>query len=162
MDDASNPYAPPEALLAEPGAEAASGPRRLVYTPFQVRLAAFLGGPFAAVVTLYQNFKALQDARGQRLALWLGIAFNGVLLALLPILPERFPRQLIPLLYALAAGGIASSWQLTKAQLDASDQYQRRSGWSVAAVTLLSFLAFCLVVFPLYFLLDRWGILHLS
>ena len=157
MDDISNPYAPPEALLAEPGAEVASE-RRPIYTPFQVRLASFLGGPLAAVFTLHQNFKALQDAQGQRLTLWLGIAFNLALVALLPFLPERFPRQLIPLLYSLAAGGIASTRQLSKAQLEASEQYQRRSGGNVTAVILVSLLAFCLVVFPLFLLLDRWGL----
>ena len=157
MDEVSNPYAPPEALLADPGPAVASG-RRPIYTPFQVRLASFFGGPFAAVFTLHQNFKALQDARGQQLALGLGIGFNMALLALLPFLPERFPRQVIPLLYSLAAGGIASSRQLSKERLDASDQYQRRSGWNVTAVVLVSLTAFCLVAFPLYLLLDHWGL----
>ncbi|WP_243288704.1 hypothetical protein [Geothrix terrae] len=161
MDDISNPYAPPEALLAEPGAEVASE-RRPIYTPFQVRLASFLGGPFAAVFTLHQNFKALQDTRGQRLTLGLGIAFNVALLALLPFLPERFPRQVIPLLYSIAAGGVASAKQLSKAQLEASEQYQRRSGWNVTGVVLVSFLAFCLVVFPPYLLLNHWGVLRLD
>ena len=162
MNDLSNPYAPPEALLADPGAEAGTGRRQPIYTPFQVRLASFLGGPLAAVFTLHQNFKALQDAQGQRLTLWLGIAFNLALVALLPFLPERFPRQLIPLLYSFAAGGIASTKQLSKAQLNASDQYQRRSGWNVTAVVFASLIAFSLVVFPLYLLLDHWGIIRLA
>lgn len=133
-----------------------------LYTPAQVRIASFLGGPFAAVFTLHQNFKQLGDSIAMRRTVWYGSAFCVGLVALLAILPERFPNQLLPLAYSLGAGEIAKAKQLTKDRIAQSSQYRRHSGWRVAGVSVTSLLALALIVLPLFLLLDFFGIIHLD
>jgi hypothetical protein len=136
--------------------------KRAIYTPFQVRVASFIGGPIAPVYTLYANFKQLNDERRARLTLLLGIAFNALLLAVLPFLPERFPRQIVPLAYAIAAGEFAKSMQLTKDQVEMSTQYRRHTGWRVAGVSVVSFIAFVIVALPLLVALHAVGVIDLG
>ena len=162
MTDQSNPYTAPEALLVPDGLEISTESPAPIYSPLQVRLASFIGGPYAAVYTIYQNFKQLGDARGMQLTLYIGIAFNVILFVLLPVIPEKFPKQLIPLIYSWAAGWVASSKQLTKDQINESPKYHRRSGWNVTAVILISIIAFCLITFPLLFLLNNFGVIHIA
>lgn len=133
--------------------------RSRLYTPFQVGTAAFFGGPFGAIYTLYSNFKIMGKGREQRLTLYGGIGFVAALCATIPFLPEKFPNMVIPLAYAYAAGGIASSKQLSKEAILASQQFVRHSGWNVTVVSLVSFLAFCLIFFPLLFALMYFGVL---
>ncbi len=133
-----------------------------LYTPFQVRLAAFLGGPFAAVYTLHSNFKVLGKDREKRLTLYWGIGFIIALCALLPFLPDKFPNIVIPLAYSIAAGGIAASKQLSKEAILASQIYIRHSGWKITIVCVVSIAAFCAIIFPLLFALDHFGLLHLE
>jgi hypothetical protein len=137
--------------------------RRLpLYTPAQVRIAGFLGGPFAAIYTLHQNFKQLGDSVAMKRTFWYGTAFCLGLLALLTVLPERFPNQVLPLAYSLGAGEIAKSRQLTKERIAKSSQYRRHSGWRVAGVSAIALVAFFLIALPLFLLLDYLGIIHLD
>ena len=162
MTELTNPYTPPLSNFSGQIDEQALEVPQPIYTPFQVRLASFLGGPLASVYSLYQNFKQLHDAQGMRLTLVLGLGFCALLFGILPFLPERMPNQILPLAYSFAAGWIASSKQLNKDQIKQSTQYQRRSGWNVTAVTLISLVVSCLIIFPYLFLLSAIGIIRLA
>jgi len=133
-----------------------------IYTPFQVRLASFLGGPIAAVYTLHQNYSRFENPVRAKQTLWFGIGFCLLLTAALPFLPDKFPQQILPLIYSLAAGAIANSYQLTKDSIKTSDKYARHSGWNVTVVTIISFICFCAVAFPFILLLDHFGVIQLA
>ncbi|MFT3870399.1 MAG: hypothetical protein QM715_18275 [Nibricoccus sp.] len=133
-----------------------------LYTPFQVGLASFIGGPFAAVYTLYCNFKRLGKVRETQFTLYLGGAFLIAILAVLPFLPDKFPNMVIPVAYTFAAVSIASSKQLSKEQILASENYVRRSGGNVAVVCVVSFLGFFAIMLSVLFALDHWGIVSLE
>ena len=133
-----------------------------LYTPFQVRLASFIGGPFAAVYTLHYNFRHLGRERETRLTLYWGVGFILGLLALIPFLPDKFPNTVIPIAYTIAAGNLAASKQLSKKAILASSSYVRCSGWNVAAVCVISLIGFCAIMFPLLFALDGLGIINLA
>jgi hypothetical protein len=139
-----------------------SVPPAALYTPLQVRLASFIGGPFAAIYTLHSNFKRIGLAREGRLTLYWGGAFVLVLLAALPFLPDKFPNLVIPLAYSFAAGGIAASRQPSKETILASPEYVRCSGWNVTLVCVVSLIAFCAIMFPLLFALDYLGVIDLA
>jgi hypothetical protein len=151
----------PSSEMANPSPMSPPAIRSPLYTPFQVRLASFLGGPFAAVYTLRHNFKSLQNDRGARLTLYWGSGFVVVLFAVIPLLPSKFPNSVIPLAYSLAAGGIASSKQLSKEAILGSNQYVRCGGWNVALVSLVAFVAFCAILVPFLFGLDYFGQMRL-
>lgn len=147
------PPLPPQTALEE---------RLPLYSPLQVRIASFLGGPFAAVYTLYQNFKQLGDSPGMKRTIQSGIAFCVGLLAILPLLPKRFPNQLIPLAYTVVAGEIAKAKHLSRDQIAKSDLYRTHTAWKVAKVCVVCFLAFFSIVVPFMLVLDATGLIHIE
>ena len=127
-----------------------------LYTPLQVRLASFLGGPFAAVYALHYNFVCLKKDRERKLTLIWGATFIVALLATIHFLPEKFPNSFIPLAYTIAAGEIAAKKQLTKEAIVNSENFVRVSGWRVALVSVIAFIAFLAVIFPLLLTVMNW------
>lgn len=152
MTDENNPYRPPASTHTD------TGSIRRVYTPLQVRIASFFGGPFAAIFTLYYNFRQLDRPDRMKLTLVLGVVFTLLLMALsLVDLPTVF-YTVIALTYAVAAGSIASSTQLSADQIDSSDLYRPQSVWNVIFVCIISIVAFLITTVPFLLLLDYLGI----
>jgi hypothetical protein len=116
-----------------------------LYTPLQVRLGSFLGGPIASVYFLRENFRTLGKASEARATLMWGGAFVICLLASLPFLPTRFPNYVVPLAYSYAAGSITEKWQLRKQAIVDSGTYQVQSSWRVFGLALLFVVAFLAV-----------------
>jgi hypothetical protein len=133
-----------------------------LYTPRQVYVASFVGGPIAAVFTLQHNFKQLGNGRARQLTLIGGIGLNVALLAAIPFLPDKMPNSVIPLAYTLAAGSIASSKQMTKAAILSSQSYVCCKARNVTVVILLALVSFCTVTVLLLFALDYLGIVLLD
>jgi hypothetical protein len=113
-----------------------------LYTPLQVRLGSFLGGPIASVYFLRENFRTLGKASEARATLGWGGAIVIGLLASLPFLPTRFPNYVVPLAYSYAAGSITERWQLQKQAIVDSGTYQVQSNWRVFGLALLFLVAF--------------------
>ena len=130
-----DPYAPPGAAI---NAEA-SGTR--LYSPLQVAGGALLGGPAGLVYFLWANFRALANEQAARWTLAGGAALFVVLVAILPVLPDRFPSWPITLAYMVAGRFLAEKLQLTKQAIEYSADYGFQSNWRVAGLGLA-----CLVV----------------
>jgi hypothetical protein len=117
-------------------------PADSLFTPVQVRLGSFLGGPIAAIYFVRQNFTVLgKHAEARNTLLW-GAAFVVGLMILLLFLPKRFPNYLIPITYSWFASFVVDKWQLTKQAMRESGKYQVQSNWRVTGWSLLLFLAF--------------------
>ena len=84
-----------------------------------------------------------------------------MVLATLPFLPDRFPRYVLPLAYSISAGAIAERWQLGKAAILESSQYQIQSTWRVACLGVILLIAFLVVAFMELFGLDALGVIVL-
>jgi hypothetical protein len=93
-----NRYAPPGAPLADPESLGVS----TLYTPRQVYLASFLGGPLAGAWFFSRNLYFLNAASEARRILIIGLAVTLGLAPLLPFLPKSMPNVVIPLLYSYA------------------------------------------------------------
>jgi hypothetical protein len=132
-----------------------------LYTPLQVRLGSFLGGPIAAAYFLRENFCVLARVPEARSTVVWGAAFVTGLMVLLPFLPERFPNYLIPLLYSYAAGSVAEKWQLQKQAIVSSGIYGVQSNWRVLGLALLFMIAFIVILFAELFCLSALGLIHL-
>ena len=78
-------------------------PSRRFYTPMQVSVAAFVGGPLPACWLASSNSKAMGE-RGQSVT-WLIVgvlATAAVLYVGLVLLPKSFPPYILPLAYTIA------------------------------------------------------------
>jgi hypothetical protein len=125
-------------------------------------MASFFGGPFAAVQVLRENFQALeQPARSRSSLLW-GAGFIGVLLAILPFLPEGFPNTFIPLVYSLIVGELVKKYQLSKEQIEQSEVLEFQSNWRVVGVSVIAFLSFLVLVAAWLFALAYVGVIDLT
>ena len=85
-----------------------------LYSPKQVGISSFVGGPFAAVFVLWKNFHALGNRSGATHTLMIGSLFTVVMFLVLPFLPEKFPSYAIPLAYSLGARFFAEKYQMSK------------------------------------------------
>lgn len=72
-----------------------------LYTPRQVFVASFLGGPLGGCLFMALNYVALSDEARAIRVLGLGIALTVVLIVGVPYLPDKWPNILAPLLYSL-------------------------------------------------------------
>lgn len=132
-----------------------------LYTPLQIRAGAFLGGPFATVYFLSENFRVLGRLAVVKTTLIWGAAFVVGLIVLMPFIPDRFPNYVVPLAYAYAAGAVASKWQLQIKAIVDSEIYQIHSNWRVFGLALLFMVAFVLVLFVVLFCLNSIGVIHM-
>lgn len=132
-----------------------------LFSPNQVGVGSFLGGPLAAVYLVWANFRALDDRRGAVGALVWGILFIAVVMAILPFLPEWFPNIAIPVVYTIAARFVAETLQMRKEAIAASDHYDFQTNWLVAGVAAISLAAFVVLVVAELLALDSAGIMPL-
>jgi hypothetical protein len=134
-----------------------------LFSPRQVAIGSFLGGPFAGVYAMWSNFRTLNNFHGASVTLFWGGVFNAALFAILANLPERFPLEAaigIPLVYSFIAGQIAHGLQASKQTIAGSDDFRFQSNWRVLSLALVSWVGWILVFVPLYAALDAIGAFH--
>ncbi len=148
-----NPYASPEAVIEKRSDGGA------LFTPLQVGIGTFMGGPLAAAYYLMSNFDVLNQQKEARYSLLIGILFTMAILGILPILPERFPDYILPISYAFAAAHIVKIKQLSKNKIAKSKKYQFRSNWKAVLVSFLGLIAFIIALIVYVFLLGFLGIM---
>jgi len=119
-----------------------------IYSPKQIYISAFLGGPFAMVFVLKKNFDALGSKTGSKKTIIWGVIFNLLLFSLLPFLPEKFPNLILPIAYSVAAMQIAEKYQMSKKAISDSQQYGFQSNWNVFGMSI-GFLIATFVIFML-------------
>ncbi len=127
-------------------------PGKRLYSPQQIGVAAFIGTPLPACWMLAQNYMALAQRSQARGALIWGVLGTAALLAIAFILPEKFPKTIVPLAYSFALRELAKQRQGAdfKAHLVAGGL--RQSNWRVAGVAFAG-LALVLVAFVVVVLL---------
>jgi hypothetical protein len=132
-----------------------------LYSPTQVLIAAFIGGPFATVYVIWKNFRSLGNQKAAQEALIWGIVFVAAILISLPILPDKFPNYAIPIAYSVGARFFAEKYQMSREAIAASDLYGIQSGWNVAGICIGYILAFLAVGFAWMLALDHFGVVKL-
>jgi len=138
-------YATPQADLAE----STERPRVLLYSPTQVACGT-LGGPVALIYFLMANFETLGDEALKKKTLQLGIAFIIALVATIPFLPDSLPSSVFTVAYIIVARHVAENYQMTKADILASEVHDFHSNWRVFGLGLLCLAAsFFIVLGPL-------------
>ena len=100
-----NPYAPPTTTTPNATPTEGSATEEVAwFSPRQVGIGTFFGGPLAAGLLLRENARAVRDESGAQNALWGGIGGTALLLVLaLFVLPDNVPGTVIGGATALAA-----------------------------------------------------------
>lgn len=137
-----------------------------LYTPLQIGMGSFFGGPVAMAYFLWQNFKTLDNTNGTQYTLAGGVLFNLALLLFLPMVPESIPSLvtniLIPFLYSLTALSIAATWQMRKDAIEHSMHYHFQSNWRVLAISILLLVVWLGCAYVLGMWLGALGIIDVG
>jgi hypothetical protein len=130
-----------------------------LYTPYQIALGSFFGGPIALVYFLWQNFKTLgkQDA-AKHTVIW-GVIFNVALPSVHQHLPSMFALIFLPSIYSLVAMQIASSWQMEKEAIKESVHFDFQSNWRVLIYGLVLFVAWIAFSITLIRAFSAFGVI---
>jgi len=132
-----------------------------MYSPLQVYIGSFLGGPIFTVFSLRKNFLAMTDHERALKTLVLGAFLCFVFLVLIPFIPESFPNLILPILYSLLGKFLVERFQLNKAEINASSEYRFESNWKVFALGILLLLVFLAITFTFLIALDYSGLITL-
>ncbi|WP_330961290.1 hypothetical protein [Photobacterium sp. 53610] len=124
-----------------------------LYSPGQVAAATFLGGPLAASYMLNRNFIALGNPLKAKDVAQSGCWLTVILTFFLGLLSEEFSGFLLPFVFAFATYQYARNNQISKEEIEQSQEYQFFSDWNVLVVsvaTLLIHIAFLCFVLSFY------------
>ncbi|GAB2687464.1 hypothetical protein [Aliiglaciecola aliphaticivorans] len=125
-----------------------------MYSPNQITVGAFFGGPLAAVYFLYQNFAGLnQFDKAQKTLIW-GLSLCFIFVCLLPFIPDNFPNTVLPVAYCVAARQLSIQYQCSKPQIIENDSFTFQSNWRVFVISVAALLLLMVLVVPVIFAFE--------
>ena len=152
-------YAPPKSNVRSDNKGASPA---LLYSPAQVGVGTFIGGPFAAIYFLKSNFDALDKGDLSRRVMIIGGIFSCVFLAALPFFPENIPNNVIPMLYLIPVMLTVRKLQPTKKEIEDYEVFGFQSSWKVFGVSLLWMLLFFAISVGVMLSLENFGVISLA
>lgn len=133
-----------------------------MYSPNQISLGTYLGGPFAAIYFLKRNFDALNKEDLSKKTMQIGILFSIIILATMPFIPENTPNLLIPMLYLIPVIIVVGKHQMKKEEIIESSEHDFQSNWKVFGMSIVWLLAFLVVGVILLMVLESAGVISLA
>jgi heme O synthase-like polyprenyltransferase len=135
--------------------------RKKVYTPNQILGGSLWGGPLASIYFLRYNYLTLGKEEAAQKTLLYGGIFIILLLGLIPLVPQNFPRLIVPLSYCLAAWQLAYSTQLKKEEIAADEACDFASNWKTFGISTLAMACFFIIVIIVMSLFITLGIIEM-
>ena len=130
-----------------------------LYTPRQVIIGTFFGGPVAATYFIKQNYDAVFDSSLSSKTLTIGGTFSLALLLVIPFIPEWVPGVVVYMPYFVFVAIFANKHLLSKDMIINSDEYVPQSSIKVLLLAIL-FMIFFMVLIVGYILgLEAAGII---
>lgn len=133
-----------------------------MYSPVQVGVGTFLGGPIAAIYFLKTNFDTLGKATLSKKTLQIGVMLTFVLILAMPFIPDSVPNNIIPIMYLIPVIMIVKNHQLTKEQILNSDEYSFQSNWKVVGHMIGWMLLFFVISMAFIMALDTMGVISFA
>ena len=133
-----------------------------MYSPAQISLGTYLGGPLAAMYFLKSNFDALSKPDESKRIVIICILVTIALLAILPFLPKKFPNMIIPLMYLLPVIWVNKKYQLTKQAIQESEIYNFQSNWKTLWMSILWMFLFLIPAFIIIIILNSIGVVKIT
>ena len=125
-----------------------------IFSPRQIFLGSYLGGPVAALYYLKSNYKVLNNAVAEKNVLFAGGIFIVLLTVSLLYIPDNFPRLAIPLFYSGIALLISENLQINREKEATSKEYRFCSSWRVTKVAIISLVGYFVVAFGLLYAIE--------
>ena len=122
-----------------------------VYTPPQVGIATFLGGPIAGSLLLASNYATLGRRSARTQALVWGVVGTAAALAVALVLPKNIPHSSLPVTYTAALYHFAKTSQVGDYQTRLATA-GRQSHWKAVGIGVASLITL-FALFTLYFML---------
>lgn len=132
--------------------------KKKLFTPNQIFACAFFGGPLAMIYALWRNFRALERPRDAKLILFWGSLFIVTLMVFSPFIPD-WADLAVPIAYAFGARSLAANHQMAKDDILHSQAYEPQPIANVAAVAIVFFLSFVVVIFGFISVLISTGVI---
>lgn len=129
-----------------------------VFSPHQIYIGTFLGGPLAGIYFIWKNFTLMANSNGAKFALAIGTVCVIAITLLIYILPNNFPHMLVPMLYSILPMAIAWQFQVSKEEEAVSEKYGFVSNWRVASVSLIAIISYLLILAIIFLTLQLFGI----
>jgi hypothetical protein len=141
-----NVYQPPKADEPPPSTALAK-----VYTPQQVAIASFVGGPLGGCLLLASNYAALGRRSARTQAIVWGAVGTVLVLALGLALPKNFPCQALPAAYTISLYQFAKTRQGPEyeARLVAAGHQSHWKAFGIGMASLVVLVAPIVVYFVL-------------
>ena len=133
-----------------------------IYSPYQILLGSFWGGPIAGVYFLYRNYILLDNHKYAKKTILLGSFLILVLLGLIPFLPEKFPHTAIPLFYSFLAKQLATQTQLSKEDIKNNKNYLFESNWKIFGIGILTLFIFLAISIAVLLGFNSMGFISLT
>ena len=133
----------------------------MLYSPIQMQVATFLGGPLCGIYMLTANYKRLEKTEYERNVILIGsiMTLLWMLGALHPLF-DNFPQVVYQAIPALMVWGICKKYHISKEDIIEEQRYTFRSNWTVFIVLIIGMVLIVALMFPLSFFV--YAILGLS
>jgi hypothetical protein len=133
-----------------------------VFSPRQIFLGSYLGGPVAALYYLKSNYRVLNNTVAEKSVLFAGGIFIALLTVSLLNIPDNFPRLAIPLFYSGIALLISENLQINKKTEATSKKYRFCSSWRVTKIAIVSLVGYLIVAFGLLYGIESSRLTQLA
>jgi len=118
-----------------------------IYSPRQIQVATFLGGPLAAAYFLKRSFESIGKTALANKCFLICLIGGVIILGILPFLPEETPNTLIPIAYLIPVIALLKKDYLTKQEITESEVYKFESNWKVFGISLGATLVYAILAF---------------
>lgn len=132
-----------------------------LYSPAQIAIGTYFGGPLAATYFLKTNFDNLDKMSYAKTTLSVGIVIGCLLIVLSPFIPEKFPSTVIPLVYLFPVIFVVKRFQLSKPEIKESSKYSFQSNWKTLAMTLIWLAVYFIITALVLYSLEVAGIINM-
>ena len=156
MQDTENPYAAPQASSADVNA-VGSGVKRKLFSPTQGAAGAFLFGPLTGLYIIQANFSAMNESTRRSQSIIYGIVATIAFALLTPFIPDKIPGVLFGLLYMAPTKAVMDKFQLSKPQIEQSEQFIFHSNWLVFGIGILAILVYLVFIIAVMFFYAAIG-----
>lgn len=132
---------------------------KAMYSPNQLIIGTYIGGPLAAMYFLKSNFEGLGRMELAKKTLLLGLLVALLVFAIMPFVPESPLSGLIPILYLVPVYFIVKKHQLSKPEISESKEYIFQSNWKVAGMTIVWMIVSMIVGIAIMFAFASLGVI---
>ena len=128
----------------------------ILYSPRQIEVATFLGGPMCAVYMFNVNYKRLKKAVYARNVILIGSII--VLLWHLVPLTDKLPQVVYRIIPLLVVSGICLKYHISKQDIIEEPRYIFCSNWNVLLVSIIGWILLFIFLSIFLAVLNLFGL----